>query len=98
MAKLSPATKAVATQRLRSLGGRVGVEMPDDADLAEGARSKWVWSLSLLSLSLTCKAIGWLQRAMADQADWDAAVAARRRRPFPGRVRGDGRVVIEKIQ
>ena len=79
LAKLAPATKTVATQRLRSLGGRVGIEMPDDADLTEGARSKWVWSLSLLSLSsllLTCNAIGWLQRAMADQADWDAAVAA----------------------
>ena len=76
LAKLKPDTKKLSASRVRSLALRVGITVPGDDDITEEDLAKWVWDLALLSKSLTCKAVGWLQTAMSDQAKWDAAVAA----------------------
>ena len=76
LAKLKPDTKKLPASRVRSLALRVGIAVPGDDDITEEDLAKWVWDLALLSKSLTCKAVGWLQTAMPDQAKWDAAVAA----------------------
>ena len=74
LAKLSPATSRISEGRLRSLATRLSVDLPNGADLTEGARAKWVSGLAMMASSLTARAVAWLALAASD-ADWDAAVA-----------------------
>ena len=67
----------IQTSRLRELAARVGVVLPDDLDTTESAREKWVWGLSMLTRSITTKAIGFLAMAYASTPEaWSGAVAA----------------------
>ena len=76
LAKTS-AQPTMETERLRSLAARVRVTTPADGEVDEEAREKWVWALSLLTRSITTKAVGFLAIAHAGSlADWTAALAA----------------------
>ena len=74
--KITPRS-TIQTSRLRELAARVGVVLPDDLDTTEDAREKWVWSLPMLTRSITTKAIGFLAMAYASTPEaWSDAVAA----------------------
>ena len=86
LAKLAPgAAGHVPEARIRALASQLQVELPETADLSEGARAKWIWGLSRLSRSLTARAVGWLALAVSDE-DWQAAL---------GDLRRDGRFTPE---
>ena len=73
--KIAPRS-TIQTSRLRELAARVGVVLPDDSNTTEGAREEWVWSLSMLTRSITTKAIGFLAMAHASTPEvWSDAVA-----------------------
>ena len=71
--------------RIRALAPQLQVELPETADLSEGARAKWIWGLSQLSRSLTARVVGWLGLAVSGE-DWQAAL---------GDLRRDGRFTSE---
>ena len=74
--KIAPHS-TIQTSRLRELAARVGVVLPDDSDTTEKAREEWVWSLSMLTRSITTKAIDFLAMAHASTPEaWSDAVAA----------------------
>ena len=86
LSKLAPgAAGQVPEARIRALASQLQVELPETADLSEGARAKWIWGLSRLSRSLTARAVGWLGLAVSDE-DWQAAL---------GDLRRDGRFTSE---
>jgi hypothetical protein len=59
LSKLAPgAAGQVPEARIRALAPQLQVELPETADLSEGARAKWIWGLSRLSQSLTARAVG----------------------------------------
>ena len=62
--KIAPRS-TIQTSRLRELAARVNVVLPDDSNTSESAREEWVWSLPMLTRSLTPKAIGFLAMAHA---------------------------------
>ena len=61
------------------------MELPEAADLSEGARAKWMWGISRLARSLTARAVGWLS---LDVSDEDCQTAL-------GDLRCDGRFTSE---
>ena len=79
LAKLAPGGAGqVPEARIRALASQLQVELPESADLSEGARAKWIWGLSRLSRSVTARAVGWLGLAASDE-DWQAALSELRR-------------------
>ena len=55
----------------------MNVVLPGDSNTSESAREEWVWSLSMLTRSLTTKAIGFLAMAHASTpAAWNDVIAA----------------------
>ena len=79
LAKLAPGGAGqVPEARIRALASQLQVELPEAADLSEGARAKWIWGLSRLSRSVTARAVGWLGLAASDE-DWQAALSELRR-------------------
>ena len=86
LAKLAPGGAGqVPEARIRALASQLQVELPESADLSEGARAKWIWGLSRLSRSVTARAVGWLGLAASDE-DWQAAL---------GELRRDGRFAAD---
>ena len=86
LAKLAPGGAGqVPEDRIRALASQLQVELPESADLSEGARAKWIWGLSRLSRSVTARAVGWLGLAASDE-DWQAAL---------GELRRDGRFAAD---
>ena len=86
LSKLAPgAAGQVPEARIRALASQLQVELPETADLSEGARAKWIWGLSRLARSLTARAVGWRGLAVSDE-DWQAAL---------GDLRRDGRFTSE---
>ena len=86
LSKLAPgAAGQVPEARIRALASQMQVELPESADLSEGARAKWIWGLSRLARSITPRAVGWLGLAASDE-DWQAAL---------GELRRDGRFTSE---
>ena len=86
LTKLAPGGAGqVPEARIRALASQLQVELPESADLSEGARAKWIWGLSRLSRSVTARAVGWLGLAASDE-DWQAAL---------GELRRDGRFAAE---
>ena len=86
LSKLAPGGAGqVPEDRIRALASQLQVELPESADLSEGARAKWVWGLSRLSRSVTARAVGWLGLAASDE-DWKAAL---------GELRRDGRFAAD---
>ena len=63
---------------IRALASQLQVELPESADLSEGAQAKWIWGLSRLSRSVTARAVDWLGLAASDE-DWQAALSELRR-------------------
>ena len=64
--------------RIRVLATQLQVELPESADLSEGARAKWIWGIPRLSWSLTARAVGRLSLAVSDE-DWQTALGDLRR-------------------
>ena len=86
LSKLAPgAAGQVPEARIRALASQLQVELPETADLSEGAHAKWIWVLPRLSPSLTARAAGWLGLADSDEG-WQAAL---------GDLRRDGRFTSE---
>ena len=74
--KLVPAGGVASVAKLRMLAERVYVRLPSLADGAdEAVRTEWVWSLALLSRSVTLRAVGWLAKAYESDERWRAAVS-----------------------
>ena len=73
--KIAPRS-TMLTSRLRDMAARVSVVLPDDADTSDKAREEWVWSLSMLTRSITTKAVGFLAIAHASSEAWTDAIAA----------------------
>ena len=68
LSKLAPgAAGQVPEARIRALASQLQVELPESADLSEGARAKWIWGLSRLARSVTARAVGWLGLAASDE-------------------------------
>ena len=74
--KLVSAGATASVAKLRMLAERVDVRLPALADGAgEAMRTEWVWSLALLSRSVTLRAVAWLAKAYTSDEHWSAAVA-----------------------
>ena len=74
--KIAPRS-TIQTSRLRELAAHVNAVLSDDSDTSESAREEWVWSLPMLTRSLTTKAIGFLTmpHASTPEACSDAIAA-----------------------
>ena len=74
--KIAPRS-TIQTSRQRELAARVNVVMPGDSNTSMSALEEWVWSLPMLTRSITTKAIGFLAMAHASTPEaWSDAVAA----------------------
>ena len=55
----------------------MNIVLPDDSDTSESSREEWVWSLPMLTRSITTKAIGFLSMAHTSTPEaWSDVVAA----------------------
>ena len=74
--KIAPRS-TTQTSRLPELAARVNVVLPDDSNTSESAREEWVWSLPMLTRSITTKAIGFLAMAHTSTPEaWIRAVSS----------------------